>query len=137
MVFCPKVIDGGAGKMLKHKTGENLRDRMEDKSVEELASMTASDRRVEMTWAAGESWKKVCETYDFEKAFDERGLTIGRGGPPDGVELKFEYMDRMKTPDGTPYKFTYTLDDLPEGRGGRPRRRRHSRCERRARRRRR
>jgi hypothetical protein len=109
-----QVIDGGVGRMTVFRLGENLREMQQKMSIDELAKMTASDRRVMATHTLAKAWKEVCNDLDFEKLFDERGMTIGRHGPPEGVELKFEFMTKLTTPDGQPYKFTYTLDDAPE-----------------------
>eukprot|EP00035_Acanthoeca_spectabilis_P019379 m.421460 g.421460 ORF g.421460 m.421460 type:complete len:704 (-) comp16848_c0_seq2:162-2273(-) len=109
-----QIVDAQLGKLTKDTTAEELDLLQEGMSEEDRAKMTASERRIMITKAVGVAWEKVCETFDFEATFDRLGATIGVTGPPKDVTIRFQCMKKMADEDGSPVKFTFTLDNAPQ-----------------------
>lgn len=106
-----QVVDTGVGQAVKREAGRKMQELTEHMTIDEMEALTASQRRILVTKAVGEAWKEVVKTYDFEKAFDSVGMTIGRHGR--GVELRFEYMKKVQTADGgPPPPFQYNIGQV-------------------------
>ena len=83
-----QVVDTGVGQAVKREAGRKMQELTEHMTIDEMEALTASQRRILVTKAVGEAWKEVVKTYDFEKAFDSVGMTIGRHGPRRGAEIR-------------------------------------------------
>jgi hypothetical protein len=103
-------IDNGPGNALKSDSVDAMDVLLHSMSLDERAAMTASQRRIMLTKAAGAGWEKTVKEYNFDALFDKLGGTIGRTGAPDGVQVRFQCMKVMKDADGKPIKFSWTVD---------------------------
>lgn len=56
-------IDNGPGNALKSNSADAMDELQRDMSVDERAAMTASQRRIMLTKAAGAGWEKTCKEY--------------------------------------------------------------------------
>lgn len=106
-----QVVDNGVGKAIKSQMAEELDEMQESMSNEELAKMTAMDRRVMVTKAYGSAYYKVLGgevgTLSLPKIFDQLGASMGKGGPRRmGHPIKFQGSKSIRG-----YEFEFELSD--------------------------